>query len=476
VHALGRLEFDAGGQPLRIVGTVQDISHRKKAEADIRHLAYFDPLTGLPNRRMLLERLSNALHDRALDGQHGALMFIDLDHFKDLNDSLGHDQGDALLQMVALRLLGCVADNDTVSRLGGDEFVLLLSWLVSPPQETAMQTAERVAQRVIAALGRPYTLGGTSHTSTPSIGITLFAGEGLGVDEVIKRADVAMYQAKAAGRNTLRFFDPRIQAETAQRLQLAEDLRDAIAHDQLSLQYQPQHDDAGRLVGAEALLRWTHPVRGPVSPAVFIPLAEQVGLIESLGQWVLHTACQQLKTWLQHPDLQGWHQGFSMAVNVSAHQFRSRTFVEDVQREVLRAGLTPGLLKLELTESLMVHDVEDIIEKMKAIRPLGVHFSLDDFGTGYSSLTYLKRLPLDQLKIDQSFVRDLLTDPNDAGIARTVVALGQTLGLEVIAEGVETLEQRQCLADMGCRVYQGYLFSRPIKPDEFMAYALSCIK
>jgi predicted signal transduction protein with EAL and GGDEF domain len=375
-----------------------------------------------------------------------------------------------------LRLLGCVGEQDTVSRLGGDEFVLLMPRLQLTPDDSPQQHAERLAQRVIAALGRPYPLGGTSHTSTPSIGIALFAGEGMGVDEIIKRADVAMYQAKAAGRNTLRFFDPVIQAEVAQRLQLAEDLRDAVAHGQLSLLYQPQHDDTGRLVGAEALLRWTHPVRGPVSPAVFIPLAEQVGLIEGIGQWVMHTACEQLQQWLEHPALQGWQTGFSLAVNVSAHQFRSRTFVDDVQRVLRQTGLAPGQLKLELTESLMVHDVEDIIGKMKAIRPLGVRFSLDDFGTGYSSLSYLKRLPLDQLKIDQSFVRDLLTDPNDAGIARTVVALGQTLGLDVIAEGVETDAQRQCLAEMGCRVYQGYFFSRPLKNADFLVYALACIQ
>ncbi len=473
VQVMGRLEFDDKGAPSRIVGTVQDISQRKKAEDDIRNLAFYDPLTGLPNRRLLTDRLSQALSERALDHTHGALMFIDLDNFKDLNDTLGHDKGDALLRMVALRLLSCVRELDTVARLGGDEFVLLLSQLDLSEGGTPESVACGVGERVLAALARPYALAGTHHTSTPSIGITLFADEGLSVDEVLKRADVAMYQSKAAGRNTLQFYDPAIQAEVAERLQLAEDLRAAIVAGHLFLQYQPQHDEDGRLVGAEALLRWRHPVRGLISPAVFIPLAEQVGLMEALGQWVLHTGCQQLRRWLDDPALSPLRGRFTLALNVSAHQFRSATVATDVARAVSQAALPAGVLKLELTESLMVHDVEDIITKMNAIRPLGVLFSLDDFGTGYSSLTYLKRLPLDQLKIDQSFINDLLSSANDAAIARTVVALGQTLGLEVIAEGVETNEQRAFLHAMGCRVYQGYLFSRPLGADDFVRYAQS---
>ena len=470
VHVMGRLEFDDKGAPLRIVGTVQDISGRKKAESEIRHLAYYDPLTGLPNRRLLIERLELTLGQRQLDGRHGALMFIDLDNFKDLNDTQGHDKGDALLRMVALRLLSCVRDTDTVARLGGDEFVLLLSLLELAPDEDPVRVAEAVGLKVVAALGRPYPLTGGQHTSTPSIGVAVFADEGLSVDEVLKRADVAMYQAKGAGRNTLRFFDPGIQAEVAQRLQLAEDLRLAMSTDQLFLHYQPQHDHRGRLVGAEALLRWQHPQHGLVSPAVFIPLAEQNGLMETLGQWVLHNGCQQLRRWLDTPTLACLAQGFTLAVNVSAHQFRSPTIVADVARAISQARLPPGVLKLELTESLMLHDVEDIIAKMNAIRLQGVLFSLDDFGTGYSSLTYLKRLPLDQLKIDQSFVRDVITSTHDAAIARTVVALGQTLGLEVIAEGVETAVQRDHLLGIGCLVYQGYLFSKPLAEVDFVAY------
>ncbi len=476
VNAIGRLEFDAGGQPVRIVGTVQDITARKKAEADIRSLAYYDPLTGLPNRRLLLDRLAEALRQREADQAHGALMFIDLDNFKDLNDTLGHDKGDALLRQVALRLLACVRETDTVCRLGGDEFVLLLGRLELADGDQPAQVAEDIGLKVLAALSRTYPLAGLNLTSTPSIGVALFAQEGLTVDEVIKRADVAMYQSKAAGRNTLRFYDPAIQADMAERLQLAEDLRGALAaQGQLRLVYQPQHNADGRLVGAEALLRWMHPSRGPVSPAVFIPLAEQTGLMTVLGQWVLREASQQLRSWLDTPQLAlRWGRDFSLAVNVSAHQFRSPGFVSDVARVLNEAQLRPRSLKLELTESLMVHDVEDIITKMNDLRPLGVLFSLDDFGTGYSSLTYLKRLPLDQLKIDQSFVRDVQTSVNDAAIARTVLALGQTLGLEVIAEGVETAAQRGCLLAMGCYCYQGYFFSKPLESEQFKAYALVC--
>ena len=477
VHLMGRLEFAENGQPVRLVGTLQDISTRKKAEADIRNLAFYDPLTGLPNRRLLLDRLSAALLERTNDGRHGALMFIDLDHFKDLNDTMGHDKGDALLRMVALRLLSCVHEHDTVARLGGDEFVLLLSCLEAPehgkvPHDPAA-TAEDIGLRVLAALGRPYPLGTAQHTSTPSIGVALFSNDGLSVDDVLKRADVAMYQAKAAGRNTVRFYDPGIQAELTERMLLADDLRKAVLADgQLFLQYQPQHDAAGGLVGAEALLRWKHPSRGMISPAVFIPLAEQVGLMETLGQWVLTTACRQLSDWLVVHRLRERHAQFVLAVNVSAHQFKNAAVATDVQRALVQVHLPAGVLKLELTESLMVHDVEDIIAKMHTIRTFGVQFSLDDFGTGYSSLTYLKRLPLDQLKIDQSFVRDLLTSTNDAAIARTVVALGQTLGLEVIAEGVETPEQREYLLGMGCQFYQGYLFSKPLNAEDFLAYSL----
>ena len=474
VNVIGRLEFDADGRATRIVGTAQDITTRKKAETDIRNLAYYDPLTGLPNRRLLLERLEHALAERSMDHTHGAVLFIDLDNFKDLNDAMGHETGDALLRLVALRLMSCVREDDTVARMGGDEFVLLLHQLELAPGEDPATVAEQRAALVMGALGRPYPLAGSTHTSTPSIGVALFSDEGLAVDEVIKRADVAMYQAKAAGRNAMRFYDPALQHQVAERWQLVEDLRAALVSDQqLFLQYQPQHNGAGVMVGAEALLRWRHPRRGLVSPAVFIPLAEQAGLMETLGQWVLNTACGQLAQWLADDTMASALGEFSLAVNVSAHQFRRADCVDSVARVVRHWAIAPGRLKLELTESMMVHDVDDIIAKMHAIRGLGVRFSLDDFGTGYSSLSQLKRLPLDQLKIDQSFVREVMHSTNDAAIARTVVALGQTLGLEVIAEGVETEAQRDYLRGMGCYHCQGYLFSKPLDSDKFRAYALA---
>lgn len=478
VHAIGRLEFDGSGQPVRIVGTLQDITERKKTEAEIRSLAYFDPLTGLPNRRLLLDRLARALQRRQVDHAHAALMFIDLDNFKDLNDTLGHDKGDALLRQVAQRLQLRVRESDTVSRLGGDEFVVLVEALNLAGGVSPSKAAEDMGMQVLAALSSAYLLGGVSITSTPSIGVALFADEGFAVEEVLKRADVAMYQAKAAGRNTVRLYDPAMQAEMAERLKLAEDLRVALADvGQLRLVYQPQHDELGRLVGAEALLRWMHPVRGPVSPGVFIPVAEQVGLMSALGQWVLQTASTQLGDWLRTTALVGPFGGrFTLAVNVSVHQFSHAEFVAEVASALRLAQLPARSLKLELTESLMVHDVEGIIGKMKALQSLGVLFSLDDFGTGYSSLTYLKRLPLDQLKIDQAFVRDVEISTHDAAIARTILALGQTLGLDVIAEGVETAEQRDCLLAMGCVSYQGYFFSKPLESESFKAYALDCIQ
>lgn len=476
VQAMGRLELDASGAPVRILGTVQDITARKKAEADIRHLAHFDSLTGLPNRRLFQDRLEQALAHSQRHGTSGAVLFIDLDNFKDLNDAMGHQIGDALLCLVALRLLACVEESQTVARLGGDEFVLLIPEL-DPSCATAREAAQALGERVVAALLRPYALGGGQHTSTPSMGIALFKGDEQTADDIVKRADLAMYEAKAAGRNALRFFDPSMQQAVTERLQLVDDLRHAITANQLRLQYQPQHDDQGRLVGAEALLRWTHPHRGPVSPGVFVPLAEQAGLMEAMGQWVTQTACEQLSHWLADPALTGIRPGcFTLAVNVSAHQFRSADCVQDLTRGLQRWRIPAGMLKLELTESMMVHDVDDIVAKMNAMRDLGVLFSMDDFGTGYSSLSQLKRLPLDQLKIDQSFVRDVLNDPNDAAIARTVVALGQALDLEVIAEGVETQAQRDHLHAMGCRLYQGYWYSRPLDFEVFRAYALDFIQ
>jgi diguanylate cyclase (GGDEF)-like protein len=409
----------------------------------------------------MLDRLRQALTASARHGRHGALMLFDLDDFKTLNDTLGHDVGDQFLIEVAARMESCIRECDTVARLGGDEFVVILEEL-DAGLLAAMQ-AESVAVKIQGALNQPYLLdlslaGGEANTRsyhcTSSIGITLFRGHDVDVDELLKRADTAMYQAKAAGRNTLRFFDPQMQAAVSARATLDTDLRTAIAETQFVLHYQPQVDGSGRLTGVEALLRWQHPRRGLVMPAEFIDQAEATRLIMPLGRWVLETACRQLAEWACQPG----RDGLVIAVNVSSRQFHQADFVDQVKAVLSATGADPQRLKLEVTESLLLHDIEDVVARMEQLRALGINFALDDFGTGYSSLYYLKRLPLAQLKIDQSFVRDVLTDANDAAIARTVIALGQSLGLAVIAEGVETAGQRDFLMMHGCHAFQGNLF------------------
>jgi diguanylate cyclase (GGDEF)-like protein/PAS domain S-box-containing protein len=449
---------DHEGNLTHHVSTLTDISQRKAAESEIQHLAFYDPLTNLPNRRLLIDRLRQALSSSARTEHSGALLFIDLDNFKLLNDSLGHDKGDLLLQSVATRLLDCVRTTDTVARLGGDEFVVLLEDLSATTAEATAQ-AQALGNKILTALNQSYTLAGHVHHNSPSIGIALFSDHHGSVEEVLMQADLAMYQAKAAGRNTLRLFSPEMQSVVSARAALETDLRAALndCDAQFALHYQPQVDRAGNLTGAEALLRWHHPQRGNVSPADFIPLAEDCGLILRIGRWVLETACRQLAAWARDPDMRR----LSLAVNVSAMQYRQADFVAQVMSILVDTGADPHKLKLELTESLLLDNVEDIIAKMTDLKACGVSFSLDDFGTGYSSLSYLKRLPLDQLKIDQSFVRDLLTDPNDIAIARAIVGLASSLGLTVIAEGVETEAQRLCLEANGCLAYQGYLFGRP---------------
>ena len=444
------------GQPT-FVGLVRDITQRRHDEEEIRRLAFYDPLTALPNRRLLLDRVKQALATSERSGQHGALMFLDLDHFKQLNDMLGHDVGDELLKQVAVRLRHCVREGDSVARLGGDEFVVLLESLSGQAEDAAAQ-AESIANKIMTSLGRPYMLHGHHHSSTPSIGIVIFLnGRHETMEELLKKADVAMYQAKAAGRNALRFYDPVMQAAAAARSAMERDLRSALEHGEFVLHYQIQVNAQGVTEGAEALIRWQHPQRGMVFPGDFIALAEETGLILPMGRWVLKTACDQLTAWATQPDKVHW----KVAVNVSALQFAQPDFVAQLFAVLDATGANPMRLKLELTESILARDVDDIIVKMTAIKEHGVGFSLDDFGTGYSSLSYLKRLPIDQLKIDRSFVRDLHTDANDAAIARTVVALGHSLGLHVIAEGVETAEQRDLLMSFGCDAFQGYFFGRP---------------
>jgi len=457
---------DTAGRVTHYVSAFTDITARKEAEEEINNLAFYDPLTQLPNRRLLLDRLKQAIASSTRNERYCALLFIDLDNFKTLNDTLGHDIGDMLLQQVAQRLTTCVRDGDTVARLGGDEFVVILEDLSKNVRKSANQT-ESVGEKILSTLNQPYQLANYAHHSTPSIGITLFTNHHGPIDELLKRADLAMYQAKAAGRNTLRFFDPEMQAVVSSRAALEVDLREAVIKEQFVLHFQPQVVGEGRLTGAEALVRWQHPQRGIVPPLEFISLTEDTGLILPLGHWVLKTACMQLAAWSAKPELAH----LTIAVNVSARQFHHRDFVDQVMSVIEHTGANPQRLKLELTESLLVDDVEDIIAKMTMLKAKGVCFSLDDFGTGYSSLSYLKRLPLDQLKIDQSFVRNILTDPNDAAIAKMVIVLAESLGLSVIAEGVEISAQRDFLAHQGCHAYQGYLFSRPLPLPEFEEYA-----
>ena len=446
------------GETSHYVAIFADISERKKAEERIKHLALYDPLTELPNRRLLLDRLTQALASGSRHLQRGALLFVDLDNFKALNDTLGHPEGDALLGQVAARLLACVRSGDTVARLGGDEFVVLLEDLSQNELEAATQT-EILAQKIQGALNQDYPLAHGPYHSSASIGITLLGGGPIeSGEEPLKRAELAMYQAKTAGRNTICFFDPQMQVEVTNRVALESDLREAIALGQFTLYYQPQVLGAGRAIGVEALVRWQHPHRGLVLPARFITLAEESGLILPLGQWILETACNQLAQWANQPAMAH----LSMAVNVSARQFHQEDFVDQVLALLARSGARANQLKLELTESMLVSDVESIIAKMSALREIGVRFSLDDFGTGYSSLAYLKRLPLDQVKIDQGFVRDILLDADDAAIAKMVIALADSLGLSVIAEGVETAAQHDFLATLGCHQYQGYLFGNPM--------------
>ncbi len=455
--------FDASGAFLGYRGVGRDITARKQAEAQIERLAFYDALTELPNRQMLLERLGHAVAASARHRSHGGLLFIDLDNFKTLNDTMGHDRGDQLLQQVARRLTQCVRQMDTVARLGGDEFVVMLEELSEDVLEAANQ-AEAVGKKILAALNQHFDLAGQQHHTSPSIGVTLFFDHLETVDELLKRADLAMYQAKSAGRNTMRFFDPEMQAVVTARAALEVDLRHGLTQGELHLYYQPVVNAAGDATGVEALARWMHPRRGMVSPAEFIPLAEQSGLILPLGQWVLETACAQLVAWSTGPATQH----LTMAVNVSARQFRHPDFASQVLALLGKTGANPCRLKLELTESLLLSDVEDAIAKMSELRSIGVNFALDDFGTGYSSLSYLKRLPLDQLKIDQSFLRDVLTDANDAAIVRTILSLAHSLDLTVVAEGVETQGQRDFLERSGCIAFQGYLFGRPVPVEALL--------
>ncbi len=451
-----------GGEVTHYVSVATDITQRKESEEKIHRLAFYDPLTQLPNRRLLVDRLRHTMTASSRQQDHGAILFIDLDNFKILNDTKGHDVGDQLLIETAQRLQECVRGADTVARLGGDEFVIMLEGLGEEVEQAAAQ-ARAVGEKIRSSFKRPCRLGEIEYHGSCSIGVSLFGDHETTVDELLKRADTAMYEAKASGRNALRFFDPSMQAVLEKRSSLEVDLRLALAQQQFELFYQIQVNSDNHPLGAEVLLRWKHPQRGIVLPLEFIALAEENGLILPIGLWVLETACTQIKAWEANPlacELQ-------LAINVSARQFHQPDFVSQVREVLLKTGAAPSLLKLELTESVVLDNINDTIAKMHDLKQIGVRFSMDDFGTGYSSLSYLTQLPLDQLKIDRSFVRNIGTKSTDAVIVQTIIGMGNSLGMEVIAEGVETAAQCAFLNHAGCFVYQGYLFSKPVPLEEF---------
>ncbi len=454
---------DVNGMLTGVLCISRDVNERRNARKEIERLEFFDVLTGLPNRRMLMDRLQWSIRDCRQRASFAALLFIDLDNFKDLNDSLGHQQGDRLLCEVGKRLLASVRSGDVVARFGGDEFVILVEHL-GAVREQAESHVRAVVEHLIGRFHQPFALAGGAYYSTPSIGVTVFGDEEEHTaEELLKRVDMAMYEAKSAGRNTQRFFDPKMQAVVNARAHLESDLRHAIQEGELRVFYQPVMNGSGRLMGAEALVRWSHPSRGLIPPIEFIDLAEQTGLILDLGKFVMQTACLQLVTWSGNPSTEQ----LTIAVNVSPRQFRNKGFVDEVLGILDQTGANAARLKLELTENLLLGDVNETVHRMRELKERGVGFSLDDFGVGYSSLSYLKRLPLDQLKIDRSFVNDVLHDANDAVIVRTILALAHSLELEVVAEGVENSGQLDFLITNGCSRFQGYHFGRPVPIAEF---------
>lgn len=458
---------DDDGEPQSIFAINTDITQRKIAENEIQYLAFYDSLTGLPNRQLLLDRLRQALAASARTNHMGALLFIDLDNFKLLNDTHGHDLGDMLLKQIAPRLLSCVRESDTVARLGGDEFVIVLAADFSEAHDEAIAQIKGICERILASFSQPFELGVHSHHTTPSIGVALFNDQTHTTDELLKRADLAMYQAKAAGRNAMRFFDPDMQEAMNSRIVLESDLYRSWERNELVLHYQPQIGKYG-VIGAEALLRWQHPHRGLLSPTEFIPQSEETSLILHLGNWMLKTACKQLATWAARPETAR----LDLAVNISPRQFGQADFVDTVTGILENTGANPRKLKIELTESILLSNMDETVSRMAALKAKGVGFVLDNFGIGYSSLYYLKRLPLDWVKIDRSFVQNILNDSNDATIVRAILLLARSMGIAAIAEGVETEAQQNFLADHGCTGYQGYLYSRPLPADQFEEFIL----
>ncbi|MBK9444248.1 MAG: EAL domain-containing protein [Comamonadaceae bacterium] len=423
--------------------------------------ALHDGLTGLPNRRLLLDRLQQSRRSSARAGNHCALMFLDLDHFKQVNDTLGHDAGDLLLQQVAGRLQSCLREGDSVARLGGDEFVVLQDALSLSPEEAAKQ-AERIASKILLALDQSYSLNGHAYSNTVSIGIVVFRGDQEPIGSLLKKADLAMYRAKSIGRNQLCIFDPGMRTQVQVQDSLASDIHRALAAGEFELYYQIQVDTRDQLVGAEALLRWNHPQHGLMVPREFLPLAEETGVILPLADWVLETACQQLMAWAKDPQTAHW----TLVVNVGACQLAQADFVAKVIRIVQDSAAPAQRLTLELTEGTLLNNVEDVIAKMTAVRVAGVGICLDNFGAGFASLAYLKRLPLGQIKVDQAMVQTVLSDAGAAVIARAIVALGASLGLPVIVEGVESAAQRDFFAELGCQAFQGNFFAPALPASE----------
>ena len=460
VHELGELKNNPKSGETLLCGTLQDITEKKASERRINHLAFYDSLTGLPNRQLLFDRLAQASAAVIRDSKRGALIYLDLDNFKLLNDTLGHDMGDLLLKNVALRFSSSLRQIDTLARVGGDEFVILLSDL-SPLTDLATEQAKTISKNILKTLQEPFQLNHHTYYVTASIGIAMFSERTQDVEVLLKRADLAMYKAKSLGKDTVEFFDHDLQVQVLTRSAIENDLRHAINNNKFQLYYQPQMDQARQIIGCEALIRWFHPIEGLISPAEFIPIAEETGLILPIGKWVLETACKQLKDWKLTNKSH-----ITVSVNVSAKQFKQNDFVESVLSLVYEYDIDSTKLRLELTEGMLIDNHSDIILKIERLKRHGITFSLDDFGTGYSSLNYLAKLPLDELKIDQSFVREMMVDPNNAVIVKTIISLAQSLGLSVIAEGVESIDQQNFLAEHGCNLYQGYFYSKPIPINE----------
>ncbi|MBU4261212.1 MAG: EAL domain-containing protein [Proteobacteria bacterium] len=475
VHEQADVVHDEEGNPVSMQGTVQDITERINTEEKIRFLAYYDGLTGLPNRQLFLEHFNQALFAAQRDGSKVALLYLDLDRFKRINDTLGHSAGDKLLKSISICLADSIRSSDivakacfpdkhgvTLSRLGGDEFTILLTRLAGE------EHAGRVAQRILDLLSQPTRIADQEVYISGSIGITLYPSDGEDVDMLLRNADVAMYHAKENGRNSFQYFSEQMNQRTMEKLSIETDLKKALERNELLLYYQPQIDlQTGKLAGVEALVRWLHPRLGMVPPSMFIPIAEEAGLIVELGQWVLIEACRQAVRWQKA--------GFAplrMGVNISSLQFKHQSLAALVGQVLQQTGLAAGCLELELTESAIMQNVSQVNDTLIELKELGVNLSVDDFGTGYSSMSYLKRFPLDTLKIDRSFVMDITTDANDAAIIKAIIALGKSLGLKTIAEGVETAEQLAFLQEQRCDEIQGFFISRPLPGLEVEQYLI----